>query len=133
VTPTGDELSTRNAGLPQSPVAGCEHPPDPGMVTGMYEVSVTTSTIAVGPIRCGEVGEVIEVLREGVITALAPGRRVMWVVRCPAGRVVRGDVTINAATANRPAAVADHLAYVRSVLLDGHEASTDSASLTEGV
>jgi len=96
-------------------------------------VSVTTPTIAVGPIRCGEVGEVIEVLREGVITALAPGRRVMWVVRCPAGRVVRGDVTINAATANRPAAVADHLAYVRSVLLDGHEASTDSASLTEGV
>jgi len=70
---------------------------------------------------------------DGLITGVASGRRVMWIVRLPAGRVVRGDVTINAATANRPAAVADHLAYVRSVLLDGHEASTDSASLTEGV
>ena len=35
---------------------------------------------------------------DGLITGVASGRRVMWIVRLPAGRVVRGDITINATT-----------------------------------
>ena len=132
MTAPGDELSTNNGRLPQSTVGGCQNPPDPGMVTGMYEVSVTTRTTAVGPVPCAGIDEAVDVLLERVITAMTPGRRVTWVIRCPAGRVVRGDITINN-PADRRAAVDDHIIFVRGVLLGEHRAPDEISPPTEGV
>jgi hypothetical protein len=133
VTPPDDQLSTIRAMLPHSPVAGCERPAVPAKVIVMHEVSVTARTTPVAQISCADLDAAVEVLRAGLITAVAPGRRILWVVRCPTGRVVRGDITINASTADPCFVVADHLAYVRDVLIGEHRSSTDPSPLNEEV
>jgi len=92
---------------------------------------VTARTTPIAPIPCADLDAAVEVLRAGLITAVAPGRRILWVVRCPTARVVRGDVTINTSSADPRGAVADHLAYVRDVLIGEHRSSTDPAPLNE--
>ena len=94
---------------------------------------MTARTTPIAPIPCADLDAAVEVLRAGLITAVAPGRRILWVVRCPTGRVVRGDITINTPTADPGVAVADHVAYVRDVLTGEHRSCTDPAALDEGV
>ena len=90
----------------------------------MYQVSVTARTTPIAQTPCADLNAAVEVLRAGLITAVAPGRRILWVVRCPTGRVVRGDITINTTSADPRGAVADHVAYVRDVLIGEHRSST---------
>ena len=90
---------------------------------------MTARTTPIAPIPCADLDAAVEVLRAGLITAVAPGRRVLWVVRCPTGRVVRGDITINTPTADPGSAVAGHVAYVRDVLIGEHRSSTDPSRL----
>jgi len=132
VTPPHDQLSTIRGMHPQSPVAGCGHPAVPAKVTVMYQVSVTAPATPTAQIPCADLDAAVEVLRAGLITAVAPGRRILWVVRCPTGRVVRGDITINTPTADPRVAVAGHVAYVRDVLVGEHRSLTDPAPLDEG-
>ena len=99
----------------------------------MYQVSVTSRTTPNEQIPCADLDAAVEVLRAELITAVAPGRRILWVVRCPTGRVVRGDITINTPTADPSVAVAGHVAYVRDVLIGEHRSSTDPAPPDEGV
>ena len=129
MTPPHDQLSTTRAMHPHPPVAGCGHRTVPAKVIVMHEVSVTSRTTPVAQIPCADIDAAVEVLRAGLITSVAPGRRILWVVRCPTGRVVRGDITINASTADPRVAVADHVAYVRDVLIGEHRSSTDSSPL----
>ena len=133
MTPPDDQLSTIRGMLPHPPVAGCGHPAGPAKVILMYQVSVTARTTQNEQIPCADLDQTVEVLRAELITAVAPGRRILWVIRCPTGRVVRGDITINAATADPRGAVADHVAYVRDVLTGEHRSCTDPAALDEGV
>ena len=93
----------------------------------MYQVSVTSRTTPTEQIPCADLDAAVEVLRAELATAVAPGRRVLWVVRCPTGRVVRGDITINTPTTDPDAAVAGHVAYVRDVLDGEHRSLTDPA------
>ena len=132
MTPPDDQLSTIRGMLPHPPVAGCGHPAVPAKVILMYEVSVTARTTPIAPIPCADLDAAVEVLRAGLITAVAPGRRILWVVRCPTGRVVRGDITINTPTADPSVAVAGHVAYVRDVLIGEHRSLTDPAPPDEG-
>ena len=129
MTPPDDQLSTIRAMLPHPPVAGCDHRTVPAKVILMYEVSVTARTTPIAPIPCADLDAAVEVLRAQLITAVAPGRRILWVIRCPTGRVVRGDITINTSSADPRGAVADHLAYVRDVLIGEHRSSTGPAPL----
>jgi len=133
VTPPDEELSTIRGMHPHSPVAGCGYPGGPAKVTVMYQVSVTSRTTPNEQIPCADLDAAVEVLRAELITAVAPGRRILWVVRCPTGRVVRGDITINTPTADPSVAVAGHVAYVRDVLIGEHRSSTDPAPPDEGV
>jgi len=127
--PHENELSTIGAMHPHPPVAGCDHPTVPATVIPMYQVSVTARATPSAPIPCADLDVAVEVLRARLITAVAPGRRILWVIRCPTGRVVRGDITINTPTADPGVAVADHVAYVRDVLLGEHGFSTDPSPL----
>ena len=67
-------------------------------------------------VACGDLDEAINVLTDGVAGVLSAGAKVMWTVRCPSGRTVRGDITINS---KRPdaEAITDHIDYVRDVLI----------------
>ena len=82
----------------------------------MYQVSVTTQKVSRPPILGDDIDGAINALRDALLQAAAPGRRVMWVVRGPAGPAVRGDLTINAFDADRTADVDQHVADVRQVL-----------------
>ncbi|HEY5150916.1 MAG TPA: hypothetical protein VIJ23_14075 [Mycobacterium sp.] len=99
----------------------------------MYQVSVTSRTTPTARIPYADLDAAVESLRAELATAVAPGRRILWVIRCPTGRLVRGDITINTPTADPGGAVADHVAYVRDVLIGEHHSCTDPASLDEGV
>ena len=90
---------------------------------------MTARATPMAPIPCADLDAAVEVLRAGLVTAVAPGRRVLWVVRCPTGRVVRGDITINTPTTDPDAAVAGHVAYVRDVL-DGEQPLLDGPRTT---
>jgi hypothetical protein len=96
----------------------------------MYQVSVTARTTPMAQIPCADLDAAVDVLRAALITAVAPGRRMLWVIRCPTGRVVRGDITIYTTSADPRVAVADHVAYVRDVLIGEHGSSTDPSPLT---
>ena len=130
--PRDDRLSTFRGMHPHSPVAGCGHPAVPAKVTLMYQVSVAARTTPTAPIPCADLDAAVEVLRAELATAVAPGRRILWVVRCPTGREVRGDITINTPTEDPGAAVAEHVAYVRDVLDGEHRSLTDHAPPDEG-
>lgn len=67
-------------------------------------------------VECEDLDEAINVLTDGVAGVLATAAKVMWTVRCPSGRTVRGDITINS---KRPdaEAITDHIDYVRDVLI----------------
>ena len=89
----------------------------------MYEVSVTARGTVVGPAPCTDLDTAIEVLQQRLLDAVAPRRRVKWIVRCPSGRLVRGDITINAASTDRLEAVRDHVAEIWEVLTSDNRAS----------
>ena len=133
MTPPHEELSTIRGRHPHSPAAGCGHPAGPAKVMLMYQVSVTARTTPTAPIPCADLDAAVEVLRAELATAVAPGRRILWVVRCPTGRVVRGDITINTPTPDPRVAVAGHVAYVRDVLDGEHRSLTDPAPPNEEV
>ncbi|MEP6561173.1 MAG: hypothetical protein ABJD68_08890, partial [Nakamurella sp.] len=88
----------------------------PAKVTNMYEVRVTAHVATVGPIQCADLDAAADVLQQRLISSIKPGRRVMWVVRCPSGRLVRGDITINAASTDRMEAVREHVTEIRDIL-----------------
>ena len=88
----------------------------PAKVTDRYEVSVTARGTVVGPAPCADLDAAVDVLRQRLIDAVAPRRRVKWVVRCPSGQLVRGDITINAARTDRLDAVRDHVMEIREIL-----------------
>ena len=94
----------------------------------MYEVSVTARGAAAGPIQCTDLDAAVEVLLHELISAMKPGRRVMWVVRCPSGRLVRGDITINAASTDRSEAAREHVTEIRDILAAGERSSKESAA-----
>jgi len=129
VTPPHDQLSTICAMHPHPPVAGCDHPTVHAKVIPMYQVSVTVGATPIEQIPCDDLDMAVEVLRAKLTTAVAPGRRISWVIRCPTGRVVRGDITINTTSADPRGAVADHVVYVRDVLIGEHRSSTDPLPL----
>jgi len=89
----------------------------------MYEVSVTARGTGLGPAPCADLDTAVDVLRQRLIDAVAPRRRVKWIVRCPSGQLVRGDITINAASTNRLEAVRDHVTETREILTSDHRAS----------
>ena len=89
----------------------------------MYEVSVTARGTGLGPAQCADLDAAVAVLRQRLIDVVAPRRRVKWIVRCPSGQLVRGDITINAASTNRLEAVRDHVTEIREVLASDHRAS----------
>ena len=62
---------------------------------------------------------------------MKPGRRVMWVVRCPSGQLVRGDITINAASTDRLEAVREHVTEIRDILASDNRASKQSPANDE--
>ena len=82
----------------------------------MYQVSVTTQKVTKPPIHGDDIDGAVKALRDALLQAAAPGRRVMWVVHGPAGPAVRGDITINAFDAHRTADVDQHVADVRHIL-----------------
>jgi hypothetical protein len=92
----------------------------------MYEVKVTARGTAVGPIQCADLDAAVEVLQQRLLDPVRPGRRVMWVVRCPSGQSVRGDITINAASTDRSEAVRDHVTEIRDILDHDDRASQES-------
>ena len=67
-------------------------------------------------VECEDLDEAINVLTRGVAGLLVTGVKVMWTVRCPSGRTVRGDITINSEV---PGAedITEHIDYVRDVLI----------------
>jgi hypothetical protein len=89
----------------------------------MYEVSVTARGTVIGPAPCADLDAAVEDLRQRLIDAVAPRRRVKWVVRCPSGHVVRGDITINAASTDRQEAIREHVTEIREILASDHRAS----------
>ena len=84
----------------------------------MYTVTVTLRRRGSSSdhVECEDLDEAINVLTNSVADVLATGAKVMWTVRCPSGRTVRGDITINS---KRPdaEAITDHIDYVRDVLI----------------
>ena len=96
----------------------------------MYEVSVTARGTVVGPAPCADLDAAVEVLQQRLLDAVAPGRRVMWLVRCPSNRVVRGDITMNAASTDRSAAVRDHVTEIRNIL-DIDDRSSNESTVME--
>ena len=89
----------------------------------MYEVTVTARGAGFGPAPCADLDAAVEVLRQRLVEVVAPRRRVKWVVRCPSGQLVRGDITINAASTNRLEAVRDHVAEIQEILASDNRAS----------
>ena len=85
----------------------------------MYEVSVTARGTVVGPAVCADLDGAVAVLRQRLIHAVAPRRRVKWVVQCPSGQLVRGDITINAVSTDRLHAVCEHVMEIREILAAG--------------
>jgi len=75
-------------------------------------------------VECEDLDEAINVLTDGVAGVLTTGAKVMWTVRCPSGRTVRGDITVNS-TDPGAEVITDHIDYVREVLI------ADSNSCTE--
>ena len=67
-------------------------------------------------VECEDLDEAINVLTDGVAGVLATAAKVMWTVRCPSGRTVRGDITINTQDPHDQA-ITDHIDYVRDVLI----------------
>ena len=89
----------------------------------MYEVSVTARGTGLGPTPCADLDAAVEVLRQRLIDAVAPRRRVEWVVRCPSGQLVRGDITVNAASTDRLEAIREHVTEIREILASDNRAS----------
>ena len=89
----------------------------------MYEVSVTARGTGFGPASCADLDAAIDVLRQRLIDAVAPRRRVKWIVRCPSGQLVRGDITVNAASTDRLEAIREHVTEIREILASDNRAS----------
>lgn len=92
----------------------------------MYEVSVTARGTVVGPAPCAGLDAAVAVLQQRLIDAVAPRRRVMWVVRCPSGQLIRGDITINALSTDRLQAVFEHVIEIRGILAASDDRSRQS-------
>jgi conjugative relaxase-like TrwC/TraI family protein len=79
--------------------------------------------IANQPAPCADLDAAVEVLRQRPIDAVAPRRRVKWIVRCPSGQLVRGDITVNAARTDRLEAIREHVTEIREILASDNRAS----------
>ena len=78
-------------------------------------------------VECEDLDEAINVLTDGVAGVLTTGAKVMWTVRCPSGRTVRGDITINSEV---PGAedITEHIDYVRDVLIADFNSEPEASS-----
>ena len=95
----------------------------------MYTVTVPLNTRGHDneQIQCEHLEEAIDTLTDSVAGILATGAKVMWSVRCPSGRTVRGDITINSKDP-RAEDITDHIDYVRDVLTADTQTDIEAAS-----
>jgi hypothetical protein len=83
----------------------------------MYKVSIAGPECDAAAIASSEIDSLIEDLGAVLSSILVPGRRVTWIIECPNGRVVRGDITTNSFSTDVTMAVADHVDFVQGVLI----------------
>ena len=93
----------------------------------MYEVNVGGGSISRDPAHGTDIEDAVSELRDALIKTVQPRMRVSWVVRCPSGRVVHGDITINAG-GDTTDAIADHVDYIRDVLIADTISDSDQFS-----